>query len=54
MELKEDLDNHYQIWQEQINNRDVGLENVLSTVTEKFTIKLKIIDFFFLKKCYTN
>ena len=27
-----------------INNVDVGLENVLLTVTEKFTLKLKIID----------
>ena len=34
----------YHKWQEQINNRDVGLRNVLSALTVKFTLRMGTIN----------
>ena len=42
MELKGNLENQYQIWQEKIDSRNVVLENILSAFTDKFTYELKI------------
>ena len=42
MILKEDLDNQYQIWQEQINNMEVTLENVTSAFAQKSILRIRI------------
>ena len=42
MKLNVDLDNLYQTWEEQINNRDVGIGNVLLSLTKRSIFRMKI------------
>ena len=41
-ELKEDLDNLYQTWQEQINNRDVAIDEIFLAHCRKKLLEKKL------------